>query len=65
MHWDDPEGWYGEGGASRGQDREHVYTCGRNSLFDSLSVYDAFKESLKLCFQFPYLAYLHNKPSDT
>ena len=48
MHWDDPEGWYGEGGVSGGQDREHVYTRGRNSLFDSLSVYDAFKESLKL-----------------
>ena len=26
VHWDDPEGWYGEGG--RGvQDGEHVYTC--------------------------------------
>jgi len=27
VHWDDPEGWYGEGG--RGvQDGEHVYTHG-------------------------------------
>ena len=28
-HWDDPEGWYGEGGRRRVQDREHMYTCGR------------------------------------
>ena len=28
VHWDDPEGWYGEGGGSRVQDGEHVYACG-------------------------------------
>jgi len=28
VHWDDPKGWYGEGGGSRIQDGEHVYTCG-------------------------------------
>ena len=28
MHWDDPEGWYGEGGGGRVQDGEHMYTCG-------------------------------------
>ena len=28
VHWDDPEGWYGEGGGSRVQDGEHMYTCG-------------------------------------
>ena len=28
VHWDDPEGWYGEGGRRRVQDGEHVYTCG-------------------------------------
>ena len=27
VHWDDPEGWYGEGGGSGVQDWEHVYTC--------------------------------------
>ena len=27
VHWDDPEGWYGEGGGRRFQ--EHMYTCGR------------------------------------
>ena len=27
VHWDDPEGWYGEGGQGV-QDMEHVYTRG-------------------------------------
>ena len=25
VHWDDPEGWYGEGGGRGIQDWEHVY----------------------------------------
>ena len=29
VHWDDPEGGYGEGGGRRVQGREHMYTCGR------------------------------------
>ena len=28
VHWDDPEGWYGEGGGRRVQDGEHMYTHG-------------------------------------
>ena len=32
VHWDDPEGWYGEGGV---QDGEHMYTCG-----GFISIYD-------------------------
>jgi len=28
VHWDDPEGWDGEGSGSRGQDGEHMYTHG-------------------------------------
>ena len=32
VHWDDPEGWYGEGGGSGVQDGEHVYTHGRCML---------------------------------
>ena len=28
VHWDDPEGWYGEGGGRRVQDGGHVYTRG-------------------------------------
>ena len=27
VHWDDPEGWYGEGGRRRVQGGEHMYTC--------------------------------------
>ena len=33
VHWDDPEGWYGEGGGRKVQDGEHIYTCGR-FIFD-------------------------------
>ena len=32
VHWDDPETSYGEGGGSRVQDGEHVYTRGRFML---------------------------------
>ena len=28
VYWDDPEGWYREGGGKGVQDGEHVYTCG-------------------------------------
>ena len=28
VHWDDPEGWYGEGEGRRVQDEEQVYTRG-------------------------------------
>jgi len=28
VHWDDPEGWYGEGGGRGVRDGEHVYTRG-------------------------------------
>ena len=28
VHWDDPEGWNGEGEGRRAQDGEHMYTCG-------------------------------------
>ena len=29
VHWDDSEGWNGEGGGRRVKDGEHMYTCGR------------------------------------
>ena len=32
VHWDDPEGWYREGGGSGVQDGEHVYARGRLML---------------------------------
>ena len=28
VHWDDPDGWGGEGGGRGGQDREHMYIHG-------------------------------------
>ena len=28
VHWDDPEGWDGEGGGREGQDGEHTYIHG-------------------------------------
>ena len=28
VHWDDPEGLYGEGRGTGVQDGEHMYTCG-------------------------------------
>ena len=28
VQWDDPEGWYVEGGGRGVQDGEHMYTCG-------------------------------------
>ena len=28
VHWDDPEGWDGEGGGRGDQDGEHMYTHG-------------------------------------
>ena len=28
VHWDDPEGWDGEGGGKEVQDGEHMYTRG-------------------------------------
>ena len=40
VHWDDAEGWYGEGGGSRGQDGEHVYTCGRFMLIYGKNQYN-------------------------
>ena len=32
VHWDDPEGWYGEGGGKGVQDGEHMYTHSRCML---------------------------------
>ena len=32
VHWDDPEGWYREGGVRGVQDGEYMYTCGGFTL---------------------------------
>ena len=31
VRWDDPEGWYGEGGGSRVQDGKHMFRMGNTS----------------------------------
>ena len=39
VHWDDPEGWDGEGGGRGVQDGEHVNTRGRfMSMYDKTNV---------------------------
>jgi len=40
VHWDDPEGWYGEGGGRRVQDGEHMYTSGGFTLRDTHTLRD-------------------------
>ena len=48
VHWDDPEGWYGEGGGRRVQDGEHRYTCGGFiSIFGKTNIVK-FKNKIKL-----------------
>ena len=47
VHWDDPEGWYGEGGGRRVQDGEHMYTCGRFILIYGNNQYNIVKLKLK------------------
>ena len=32
VHWDDPEGWYEEGGGKGVRDGEHMYTRGRFNI---------------------------------
>ena len=47
VHWDDPEGGYGEGGGRRVQDGEHGYTCGRFiSMFGKTNIVK-FKNKIK------------------
>ena len=43
VHWDDPEGWYGEGEGRRAQDGEHMYTCGRFILIYGKNQYNIVK----------------------
>ena len=45
VHWDDPEGWYGEGGGRGVQDWEHVYTRGRFMLMYFFGRNDAKAET--------------------
>ena len=52
VHWDDPEGWYREGGGRRVQDGEHVYTCGGFMLICGKNQYNIvnLKEKQNLGF---------------
>ena len=43
VHWDDPEGWYGEGGVRKVQDGEHMYTCGKFILMYGKNQYNIAK----------------------
>ena len=49
VHWDNPEGWYGERGGRRVQDGEHMYTCGRFILISGKTNnnYVKFKNKIK------------------
>ena len=38
VHWDDPEGWDGEGGGRRVQDGEHLYSHGRFKSMQAKSI---------------------------
>ena len=42
VHWDDPEGWYGEGGGRRVQEGEHMYTCGGFILIYGKTIYGKY-----------------------
>ena len=43
MHWDDPEGWDGEGGGRGVQDGEHMYTHGWFMSMYSKNLYNIVK----------------------
>ena len=48
VHWDNPEGWYGEGGGRKVQDGEHMYTCGRFILkYGKTNTICKFKNKIK------------------
>ena len=48
VHWDDPEGWYGEGGGWRVRDGERMCTCGGFVLMFGKTNTIKFKNKIKL-----------------
>ena len=48
VHWDDPDGWYWEGGGRSVQDGEHVYTCGGFMLIYGKNQYNIVKLKKKI-----------------
>ena len=59
MHWDDPEGWYGEGGGRGVQDGERVYPW-QIHVDVWQSQYNIVKLKKKEDFMSPILASPHN-----
>ena len=47
VHWDDPEGQYGEGGGRRVQDGEHMYACGGFNIWQNQYNIVKFKNKIK------------------
>ena len=64
VKWDDPEGWYGEGGGRRVQDGEHMYTCGGFILIFLLAILIPICALSSLAFHMLYSAYRLNKQGD-
>ena len=66
VHWDDPEGRYGEGGGRRVQDGEHMYTCGGFILIYGKNQYNIVKlkkkkEQMKTNFNISGLFFMSRK----
>ena len=57
VHWDNPEGWCGEGGGRRAQDGEHKYTCGGFVLMfgKTNTVFQFKKKKIQCMGKIPYL----------
>ena len=55
MHWDDPEGWNGEGGGRRVLGGAHMYTCGGFILIfgKTNNSYVKFKNKKKKRIDYP------------
>ena len=47
VHWDDPEGWYGEGGGRRVQNGEHMHTSGGFDIWQNQYNIVKFKNKIK------------------
>ena len=43
VHWDDPEGWDGEGGRRRVQEGEHMYTMADSCQYMAKNHYNIIK----------------------
>ena len=72
VHWDDPEGWYGERGGRGVQDGEHMYTrggsmliyCKTNTILYELFVNANFRKGIILfdlqTVEWRFLFYIHS-----